>query len=612
VQAGKALPETYGGRLMEMKKFSLIAVMLLAMTVFSANAFAENDDDLVGTLTVSVTAGTLAVQVEGAEVTVSSDDTNLMAMTEKTDNHGIAKFKLSAGKEYNLSVAYEGYETYQDTVSVDYGEEVSLAVNLRRGNNQNENATLTVYVAGSICSGDPEGCTLPMILEDAMVTVSAQSVEYKETENTGKSGTVVFEVPANEELFVYVSHRDYESETKETKLRPGTEERLRFTLRQMSGGGQEATGTLAVKVLERMNYVVSSSSGGSGGGATATVRSATAARAVEAVPVQEVVVDSETSTPRGAPIANALVTCKGITDADEDNSTSFVEGYTDRTGDVSFQLQANATYYCSVTKDGYSPSEFRAMVKQNGTTHETVWLNQTQVQDCTVEMNCARIERLYRLIEILQNRIERLERLVGISEPEPCVCPEYYSPVCGSNGKTYSNDCFAKCAGADVAYNGACEGATDEPEIYTNSRIPEELQVREIKQTEVVTATGARIVKPVNATLETTNGTTYVVAENGNVKAALKVDPKALIVNKLPASEVQNITSVVAEPQVENNRLKYNVKYNVPNPTPIVNIFIPEVQKEVEVSADEVEAATYQIEEEKELWEEAEAFTTTN
>jgi hypothetical protein len=29
-----------------------------------------------------------------------------------------------------------------------------------------------------------------------------------------------------------------------------------------------------------------------------------------------------------------------------------------------------------------------------------------------------------------------------------CICPEYYAPVTCSNGQTYSNLCFAQCAGA--------------------------------------------------------------------------------------------------------------------------------------------------------------------
>ena len=44
----------------------------------------------------------------------------------------------------------------------------------------------------------------------------------------------------------------------------------------------------------------------------------------------------------------------------------------------------------------------------------------------------------------------------GTCEPTPFACPEIYAPVCGCDGQTYSNDCFANAAGTSVQHDGAC------------------------------------------------------------------------------------------------------------------------------------------------------------
>ena len=63
----------------------------------------------------------------------------------------------------------------------------------------------------------------------------------------------------------------------------------------------------------------------------------------------------------------------------------------------------------------------------------------------------------------------------AVFEEEQEICTQEFNPVCGADGKIYSNECSAKVAGADIAHKGECVAKKEIEPIYENSASTSEL-----------------------------------------------------------------------------------------------------------------------------------------
>lgn len=71
---------------------------------------------------------------------------------------------------------------------------------------------------------------------------------------------------------------------------------------------------------------------------------------------------------------------------------------------------------------------------------------------------------------------------VAPNQPKAVMCTDVYAPVCGTNGITYGNKCYAGVANVQLACETECPCALSQPSATTQPRQTPGATVRPIRQ----------------------------------------------------------------------------------------------------------------------------------
>ena|SRR3989344_6776819 len=76
---------------------------------------------------------------------------------------------------------------------------------------------------------------------------------------------------------------------------------------------------------------------------------------------------------------------------------------------------------------------------------------------------------------------------------EPKFCTQQFDPVCGEDGKTYSNECFAGVAGMKVKSKGECKVSGDKPSNTVNLNVTVNIEGVGFVQSEIIVKKGGKV-----------------------------------------------------------------------------------------------------------------------